>query len=53
MNNGRDTSEDTPEVIEQDIIEQTIEVGSGCGWTGIKLAAISKNLDIYLQTSLP
>lgn len=34
LNNGTDTSEDTPEVVEQDIIDQTIEVGSGCDWTG-------------------
>lgn len=34
VNNGRDTSEDNPEVIEKDIVDQTSEVGSGCEWIG-------------------
>jgi len=36
-NRSEDTSEDNPEVIEfriEDQVDQTIEVGSGCKWTG-------------------
>lgn len=36
-NRSEDTSEETPEVIEcriEDQVDQTIEVGSGCKWTG-------------------
>ncbi|WP_449417574.1 hypothetical protein [Phormidium nigroviride] len=34
LNDGRDSSEETPEVIEQDLTDQSIQVGSGCDWTG-------------------
>lgn len=33
-NRSKNTSEDNPEVIEKDIVDQTSEVGSGCEWKG-------------------
>jgi hypothetical protein len=34
LKGGRDTSDEIPEVIEQDIIDPTIQVGSGYEWKG-------------------